>query len=219
MAEPYELVASSMVFGDSGSGKSYWAFYNAIAKAKAHHVIYVDYTGNTYRDFHKKLPGFEELYIRGGWDANRRKFLLLLADKHMVIWHPRKDEDIQAMANYFWDLKEREYENMDEIWIYLDEVDQTADRKAPVEFLFLKARGCGIRCVGISQRPGAVSNRNIVEQAVGAVVVFNVGTDEAFDVLPDYGLHMSQEDYDYIKEFHSYKAVVFDKTKHQWVRL
>ena len=197
------------------AARSYWAFENATAKSKKAHVVYLDYTGNTYRDFAAKIEAF---YIRGGWDANRRRFLAALRQHHMVVWHPKDDADIQAMARYFWDLKEKHYTNVQEIWVYLDEIDLTADHLAPVEMLFTKARGCGIRPVGIAQRPSALRNRNIVDNAYGAVVLFRVEQPEV-ETLLDYGITVTPEDYAYIEPFKSYNAVLYDRTLHRWVRL
>jgi hypothetical protein len=205
-----------MIFGEPGSGKSYWAYKEF--RAIPGYAVYIDYTGNTYRDFHAQCDDF---YVRGSWDKVKGKFLTLLSDekRKKVIWHPTQDDDIHAMCQYLWELKEKNYMDTTEIWIFLDEIDLTADLKSPVERMFTKARGCGLRPVGIAQRPSALRNRNIVDNAYGAIVMFRVEEAEVETLAKNYGIAVSEEDYKYIEEFHSYNAVLYDRTLHKWVRL
>jgi len=212
---------SHVVFGGPGSGKTHWCLENFLANPS--HALYIDFNKAGYRAMAKgEVQDIrQDHWYRGYWGKCKKPILLALArEPHKALWSPSSGEEVQKMADFFRDFKERRLEDTTPIFIYCDEADLYGDLKSSAEQMTTKDRGAGIRPVSIVQRPGQVRNRNIVGNVNGGALIFRVETGEANILRRDYGLEFSDEDLQYIQSV-PYAAIYCDYTKfpRAWVRL
>jgi hypothetical protein len=221
MAQQIQLSdGSQCVFGGPGSGKTHWCIENFLANPE--YSVYIDYNKAVYRAMAKGEVAniIQDSWVRGPWGQVKKRFLTTLVQKKKVIYAPNDDEDVQDMASSLRTVKEGNLENIENVWIYCDEIDLYSDLKSSVEQLTTKDRGAGIRPVNIVQRPSQVRNRSIVDNSFGGVLIFRVEESEAQTMRLNFALNISEDDLAYIQGT-QYAAIYLDRTKfpHTWVRL
>lgn len=94
-----------------------------------------------------------------------------LNEKKKIIYNPEDEEDIEEFAEYL--LINNRKRKLPSIIVYADEIDQYCAKQSYVEQLITKGQRYGICVVAISQRPQMLSNRTIIENMNGGMVLFN----------------------------------------------
>jgi len=210
---------SHIILGGPGSGKTHWALESWLAQQQ--HALYIDFNKAGYRAMSNfEIEDRRDVWVKGPWYQVRKKVVMDLIQTKKAMYAPSTPDDVQEVAQFFRDMKEKNLENIENIWIYCDEVDLYSKPGSSVEQMWTKDRGAGVRPVGILQRAAQAKNLNIVNNSFGGVLVFRVETGEAQKLRNNYGLEFSEEDLAYIQSV-PYSAIYMDLKKYPrgWERI
>ena len=188
MANQVQIPSSACIIGIAQSGKTTFSIENM--EQNPNWSIFLDRN----RAYLRLRPPAVN-YVTGPWSKVRREFIYLLAKHKKVIYNPATDDDIDAMLDTLFAIKNKAMRNFEPIYIYFDEVDLYVGRQNNVEMCWTKYQGAGIVPIGIVQRISQMRDLSILFNSNAGIVVFNVTDGDGYGLIQNYGIGLKIHPY------------------------